>query len=110
MGFHTHPCTHLNYMKPVTGLQNFLHSYGARWDLLYASLPPPLHELSLIHLVLPCQEGTWGPGKGSQEDSNPEERRAPRSHGIYHQAQKLIALDVGSFLIEGLEDQDLLWA
>lgn len=75
VSFHTHPCAHLNHIKPVTGLRSFFSSPGARWGLLYASLPPPLFtsSLSLIHLVPPCQEGVGGSGKGSQGDSNPED-------------------------------------
>lgn len=69
-------------------------------------MPPPipsLHELSLTDLNShPVKKGFGAQERHHRETAAPEESRAPRSHGIYHQAQKLIAFHVSSFLTKGL--------
>lgn len=102
VSFHRHPCTHLNYIKPVTtGLKNFLHSYSARWGLSYASIPPLLLKFSPIHLVPPGQEGVWDLGKRSQGEQSPEES------WYLPPGSEADCLEVGSFLVEGFGEQGL---
>ena len=62
---------------------------------------------TLFHLVT---RGFGAQERGHRDTATQKRAEPPRSQGIYHQAQKLIVLDVVSFLIEGLEGPRSVWA